>query len=50
MSRKNRSTKTNEQIRNEQVALVLGELEKDKENFRLAIKKKMNSCKYFLGF
>ena len=40
MSRRNRPTKTNEQIRNEQVALVLGELEKDIENFRLTIKKK----------
>ena len=41
MSRRNRPTKTNEQIRNEQqVALVLGELEKDRENFRLTIEKK----------
>ena len=39
MSRRNRPTKTNEQIRNEQVALVLGELKKDIENFRLTIEK-----------
>ena len=35
MSRKNRPTKTNEQIRNEQVALALGELEKNIENLKL---------------
>ena len=34
MSGRNRPSKTNEQIRNEQVALVLGELEKDIENFK----------------
>ena len=50
MSRRNRPTKTNEQIRNKQVALVLAVLEKDIENFRLTIEKKMNSCKNFLGF
>ena len=41
MSRRNRPIKTNKQIRNkQQVALVLGELEKDRENFRLTIGKK----------
>ena len=40
MDRKNRPSKTNEQIRNEQVALVLGELEKDIENFKVTIEKK----------
>ena len=40
MSRRSRPTKTNEQIRNDQVSFVLGELEKDIENFRLAIEKK----------
>ena len=40
MSRRNRTTKTNEKIRNEQVALVLGELGKDVKNFRLTIEKK----------
>ena len=35
MSRKNRPTKTNEQIRNEQVALALRELEKNIENLKL---------------
>ena len=40
MSRRNRPTKTNEEIRNEQVALVLGELEKDIKNFRLTIDKR----------
>ena len=40
MSRRNRPTKTNEEIRNEQVALVLGELEKDIKNFRLTIEKR----------
>ena len=43
MSRRNRPSKTNEQIRNEQVALVLGELEKDIENFKIAIEKKTNN-------
>ena len=44
MSRRTRTSKTNEQIRNEQVALVLGELEKDLkgelENFKIIIEKK----------
>ena len=40
MSRINRPTKTNEQLRNKQVALVLGQLEKDIENVRLTIEKK----------
>ena len=40
MSRRNRPTITNKQIRNEQLALVLGELEEDIENFRLTIEKK----------
>ena len=40
MSRRNTPTKTNEQIRNEQVALVLGELEKYFENSKIAIEKK----------
>ena len=40
MNRQNRPTKTSEQLKNEQVALVLGKLEKDIENFRLTIEKK----------
>ena len=47
MSRRNRPTKTNEQIRNEQVSFVLGELEKDIENFRLAIEKKGEQLQKF---
>ena len=39
MSRRHRPAKTNKQIRNKQVALVLVELEKDIENFRLTIEK-----------
>ena len=38
MNRRNRPTTTSEPLRNEQVPLVLGDLEKDIEKFRLAIK------------
>ena len=47
MSRRNRPTKTNEQIRNEQVSLVLGELEKDIVNFKLTIEKKDEQVQNF---
>ena len=40
MGRRNRTSKINEQIRSEQVALVLGELEKDIENFKVTIEEK----------
>ena len=40
MNRRNRPTTTSEPLRNEQVALVLRDLEKDIEKFRLAIEKK----------
>ena len=47
MSRKNRPTNTNEQIRDEQVSLVLGKLKKDIENFRLTIEKKDKQLQKF---
>ena len=47
MSRINRPTKTNEQLRNKQVALVLGQLEKDIENVRLTIEKKDEQLQTF---
>ena len=40
MSKRNRQTKANEQIKNEQIALVLAELENDIQNFRIMIQKK----------
>ena len=40
MNRKNRVTKTNEQIKNEQLGIILGEHEKDIEHFRITIKKR----------
>ena len=40
MNKRSRPTKTNKQLRNEQITLVLGDLEKDIENFRLTIEKK----------
>ena len=39
MNKRKRLTKTKEQLRNKQVALVLGDLEKDIENFRLTTEK-----------
>ena len=40
MSKRNRQTKTNEQIKNEQIALVLADLENDIQNFKFTIQKK----------
>ena len=37
MNRKNRVTKTNEQIKNGQLGTILGELEKDIEHFRVTV-------------
>ena len=48
MSRKNRPSKyTNKQIRNKQVTLVLRELEKNIETFRLTIEKKEEQLQKF---
>ena len=40
MSKRNRQTKTNEQIENKTIALVLEELENDIQSFKIKTKKK----------
>ena len=46
MIRGNRQTKTCQQIRNEQSANILAELENDIQNFKITLKKKKTiSCK-----
>ena len=39
MSKRNRQTKTSKQIKNEQIAIILAELENDIEHFNIMVKK-----------
>ena len=48
MNKRKRLTKTKEQLRNKQVALVLGDLEKDIENFRLTTEKEDDQLNNYL--
>ena len=45
MSRRNRQTKTCEQITNEQIAIILAELENDIQNFKMTLKKRRSAAK-----
>ena len=47
MSRRNRQTKANEQIKNEQIALVLVQLENHIQNFKITIQKKDEQLQKF---
>ena len=47
MSRRNRQTKTNEETKNELIALVLAELENDIQNFKITIQKKDEQLQKF---
>ena len=47
MSRKNRQTKTCEQIRNEKIAIILAELENDIQNFKITLKNKDDQLQKF---
>ena len=40
MSKRNRKAKTSEQIKNEQIAIILGELENDIQHFKITVQKK----------
>ena len=46
MSRRNRRTKTCEQIRNEQIPIILAELENDIQNFKITLKKRQSAAKF----
>ena len=48
MSKRSRQTKTNQQIKNEQIALILAELENDIQNFKITIQKKDEQLLKFL--
>ena len=48
MSKRSRQTKTNQQIKNEQIALILAELENDIQNFKITIQKKDEQLLRFL--